>query len=271
MNETNLLDSISEVIRIAKRSGDAIMEIYNSGDIELEMKKSEEDGFISPLTKADKVSHDIIVSELTLLTPDLHVISEEQEQSLNTDIAKETTYWIIDPIDGTKGFVKRDGEFTINIALVMNSVPVLGVVYVPAQDLLYYSDTSGAKRSHNGTTTSISVSTSPQVTHIVASKNHLEDVTKQFIEQFGDTVELLQAGSSLKICRVAEGKAELYPRLSPTTMEWDIAAADAVLRAAGGVMCNEKGETLTYGKLPELRNSGFIAATPTVSFTLPSL
>ncbi len=260
--------NITEVIAITREAGKAIMEIYNqANEVASETKVSEVDGFESPLTQADIESHKIITAKLKELTPDIPIVSEEQNQDLNLEAMKNPLAWVVDPIDGTKGFIKRDGDFTINIGLVKNDTPVAGVVFAPVHELMFYADKNGAFVEENSQTRSISASSSTVVKNVVASKNHLDETTSTFLEQFGE-VNFVQAGSSLKLCKVATGEADVYPRLGPNSMEWDTAAADAIVRCAGGIVIGPDGQPLAYGKAPELRNLGFVAHGPNVEYRL---
>jgi 3'(2'), 5'-bisphosphate nucleotidase len=185
-------------------------------------------------------------------------VSEEDEASLHHRVT-EQRFWLIDPLDGTKEFIARNGEFTVNIALIDQGRSVLGVVYAPALDTLYWGGRGlGAFRLHLGATTPLRVA--PRTTgtpcRVLASKSHLNADTQAFIDRLGH-VGLVQAGSSLKFCRIAEGEADLYPRLSPTC-EWDTAAAQAVLEGAGGTVVDLDGRALHYGKSAIL-NGSFVA------------
>jgi 3'(2'), 5'-bisphosphate nucleotidase len=219
----------------------------------------------SPLTAADLAAHDIIVKALRQLTPELPVLSEE---SAATPWAIRKTwqrYWLVDPLDGTKEFIQRNGEFTVNIALIDHGVPVLGVVYVPVLELLYYGvREQGAWKEEQGTRTRIhttAITSGQRQLRIVASRNHrgelleawLANIRKQYPE-----LELVSMGSSLKICLVAEGKADIYPRLAPTS-EWDTAAAQAVLEAAGGRLVDEESRDYRYNGKDSIRNPFFYA------------
>ena len=254
------------LIKTAEKAGDEILDIYNSDDFEVEIKTDAITGDKSPLTRADKASHSLITQALSSKYPMIAIVSEEQDMSANLQAMNSGQAWVIDPIDGTKGFIKKNGEFTINIGLVENGIPTLGVVYAAVQNLMYYTDDNKALVDRGSGPETISASLSEKVIRAVASKNHMDETTTKFLEQFGD-VELVQAGSSLKLCKVASGEAEIYPRLAPTTMEWDTAAADAILRAAGAKMVDMNGLTLTYNK-PDLRNQGFIAHAPNLKFKI---
>ncbi len=257
---------IPELIKVVERANDAIMEIYKQKHVH-QQTKTDDNGRQSPVTEADLRANTIILDALQAMTPDIPIVSEEQDPKLNKKAVQNGLYWIVDPLDGTKSFLMKDGQFTVNIGLVKDKTPVLGVVGIPVSGDLYFTSEIGAIRRSNGQDTAISTSDTDIVSTVVASKNHLDDETRDFIAQFGD-VELIQAGSSLKLCRIAEGKAELYPRLAPTLMEWDTAAGEAVLRAAGGEVIDKTGQQLAYGKLPELRHHGFIAKSPNVSVQL---
>jgi 3'(2'), 5'-bisphosphate nucleotidase len=214
----------------------------------------------SPLTLADLASHHIILNGLALLTPDIPVVSEEDNQSL-THRKPQGCFWLIDPLDGTKEFLAREGEFTVNIALIEEGQPVWGVVYAPAMNQLFWGGQAfGSFRQDESGTIPLAVSPPAKPENLlraVVSRSHLNAETSAFITKLG-SVALIRAGSSLKFCRIAEGKADVYPRLAPTS-EWDTAAAQAVIEGAGGHVYNILGDRLHYGK-PDVINPGFIAA-----------
>jgi 3'(2'), 5'-bisphosphate nucleotidase len=232
---------IAAAVKAAIEAGEAILEIYDQ-DFEIETK-----GDNSPLTAADKASHEIIVGALEA-TP-FPVLSEESAKIAYEDRKHWTTYWLVDPLDGTKEFIKKNGEFTVNIALVEHGVPTLGIVYVPVGDTLYLGAEHGALKAVSCRGKSVGellssadpcrVSGDPSSPlRVVASKSHCNDETRKFIadlEELYGEVELVSRGSSLKLCMVADGSADLYPRIAPT-MEWDTAAAHAVVLAAGGAV-----------------------------------
>lgn len=247
-----------QVCRLAREAGSEIMRIYRECDQDqaLVARKSDD----SPLTLADLASHHTIVNDLTRMTPMIPVVSEEDVASLARRVP-QGSFWLIDPLDGTKEFLARNGEFTVNIALVTDGEPVLGVVYAPALDLMFWGGrTLGAFRQSDGGIAPICVS-APVIRgnryRVVASKSHLNAETSSFIERLGLT-DLIQAGSSLKFCLVAEGRADVYPRLGPTSV-WDTAAAQAVVEGAGGYVYDTSGVRLRYGK-PDVPNPSFIAA-----------
>lgn len=245
---------IPELTELCWQASDAIMNFYD----QVYDYNQKSDG--SPLTQADITAHNIIVKRLKELTPETPIISEESENKIDaTNIA---TFWLVDPLDGTKEFINKNGEFTVNIALIKNGSPTLGLVCCPALSTLYVGDVhSGAykqKRGEDKKTIQVSQSNNEGLI-VVGSRSHNDP---QAMEQFlnGETIKsFIPTGSSLKFCSVAEGEAHLYPRLG-RTMEWDTAAGHAILLAAGGVVNGVDGETLTYGK-PGLDNPHFVATT----------
>ena len=241
---------LNKINLIAKNAGNKILEIYNK-DFTVEYKDDN-----SPLTQADLVANKIICESLQKLYPNIPIISEENKQ-VNYDIRKNWEYyWCIDPIDGTKEFVKKNGEFTVNIALIHNDTPVLGVVYAPVLDQLYYAK-DGLGAFKNGIKLPIKRDDNDFV--IVASKSHLSNETKQFIEDIKTTKKkvLISKGSSLKLCMIAQGSADIYPRLGPT-MEWDTAAADAIVRNSGKIVYQYgTDDPMVYNK-KDLHNPWFI-------------
>lgn len=263
MRQPNWPLLLPQICQLAEEAGQAIMRIYTQSTVEdVQLAPKSDD---SPLTLADLASHHIIMKGLALLTPDIPVVSEEDNQSL-THRKPQGCFWLIDPLDGTKEFLTREDEFTVNIALIEEGQPVWGVVYAPAMHQLFWGGQAfgSFKRSESGTVL-LSVSAPMglgQTCRVVASKSHLNEQTSAFIHKLG-SVELIQAGSSLKFCRIAEGIADVYPRLAPTC-EWDTAAAQAVLEGAGGQVYDTRGARLQYGKTDVL-NPGFIAASVPLS------
>lgn len=250
MNYESLLDKVLEIADTASRK---VMEIYQT-DFEVQTKDDN-----SPITAADIASHHVIVDGLKELTPDIPILSEESANAPWNERKGWTRFWLVDPIDGTKDFTNRTGEFTVNIALIENGEPVMGVVTAPALNEAYWGiKGQGAwKREADGSTRRLEVVNPPEAVRAVASKNHMNEETRTFIEQLGDH-ELVQAGSSLKFCRIAEGQADIYPRLGPTC-EWDTGAAHAVLVAAGGKVTQLDGTPLAYGK-EDVLNPYFVAS-----------
>lgn len=246
-------DSIEKLKSLVVNAGIAILEIYHSGDFDIELKSND-----SPVTKADLAAHNVLVDGLSSITPDIPVVSEEDDSSLK--ISKtHSLYWLIDPLDGTKEFINKNDEFTVNLALINNHRPVFGFVGIPALNTLYWGGkTFGAFKSSNDLLTqAIHVKKAEGKTRVFASKSHLNQETKIFINALAGDVELIQAGSSLKFLRIAEGEADIYPRLAPTC-EWDTAAAHAVLEGAGGTVTKADGTDLVYGKT-DILNPHFIA------------
>jgi len=227
--------NIQDIIKIAKDAGKAIMKIYNQ-NFDVEYKTDS-----SPLTIADKKANEIIVTALnqlsvnSFLQQNIPILSEEG-RSIPYDERKNWEYfWLIDPLDGTKEFVKKNGEFTINIALIYKEVPILGVVYSPVLNVCYWAKKSeGAFK--DGNKLPLKANEQQDVYKIVASRSHMSNETKNFIEAIDTDKEkvIISIGSSLKICLVAEGEANIYPRLGPT-MEWDTAAAHAIVNESGGL------------------------------------
>jgi 3'(2'), 5'-bisphosphate nucleotidase len=246
-------DLLPHVLSIADAAGIQVMAVYNA-DFKVEYKADQ-----SPITAADIAAHKIIVAGLQKLTPEIPVLSEEATCAPWQERQHWQTFWLVDPVDGTKEFTQRTGEFTVNIALIRQGEPVLGVVTAPALHEAFWGvKGEGAhKRSSTGKAERIRTTVPQNIMRVVASKNHLNDATKAYIEKLG-AHQLVQAGSSLKFCRIAEGRADVYPRLGPTS-EWDTAAAHAVLNAAGGRVETLDGSPLRYGKESVL-NPHFVAA-----------
>jgi 3'(2'), 5'-bisphosphate nucleotidase len=241
------------VMDIAADAGRAIMEVYES-DYAIELKDDR-----SPLTKADRAAHAIIVEGLRKLPVGLPVLSEESAASDIADRRQWQRFWLVDPLDGTKEFIKRNGEFTVNIALIDGHDAVLGVVDAPVLGAVYAGATDiGAFKQANGARASIHVSRpAASPLRVVGSRSHANPDLEAFLAGLGD-YELKPMGSSLKICLVAEGEADLYPRLGPTS-EWDTAAAQAVLISAGGSMIDLRGQPLAYNARDGLLNPHFLA------------
>lgn len=244
--------NIEDIKNIALKAGDVIMEIYNK-DFNIDYKDDK-----SPLTEADLKSNEIICNELKKLYPNIPLMSEENKQTDYSERKDWEYYFCIDPIDGTKEFIKKNGEFTVNIALIHNNTPILGVVYAPALNDIYWAK-DGLGSYKNGEKLPLKMNSNPkEKLYVVASKSHLSVETQEFIDNLG-TKEIKQVskGSSLKLCMVAEGIADIYPRLAPT-MEWDTAAADAVVRCAGKMTYQfESNEPVVYNKV-DLLNPWFV-------------
>jgi len=226
---------IQDIIKISKDAGKAIMKIYNQ-NFDVKYKTDS-----SPLTIADKKANEIIVTALnqlpvnSFLQQKIPILSEEGRSIPYEERKNWEFFWLIDPLDGTKEFVKKNGEFTINIALIYKGAPVLGVVYSPVLNACYWAK-EGEGAFKNGKKLPLKVKKSRNVYKIVASRSHMSNATKNFIKTINTDKKkvLISIGSSLKICLVAEGEANIYPRLGPT-MEWDTAAAHAIVNESGGL------------------------------------
>lgn len=245
---------LHKIVQISRTAGAAIMEVYRSDDFGATSKADN-----SPLTLADLAAHKCIVDELSKLDPAYPILSEEDANTPYDERSKWNCYWLVDPLDGTKEFVKRNGEFTVNIALIENGTPVLGVVYAPVLEVCYYAARgSGAfvQRS-SGPPQAIKaiVHTEGAAIKVVASRSHSDERTAALLKKLGDH-ECISMGSSLKLCLVAEAAAHFYPRLGPT-MEWDTAAAHAVVKEAGGMVCDMAEQELRYNK-EDLHNPEFL-------------
>lgn len=244
-------DLLEGVIGIAKSAGDLIMQIYQE---EIIVAHKEDH---SPVTLADKAANAYILQKLPDLLHDVLIVSEESVDS-QVDFQKSALFWLVDPLDGTKEFIGKNGQFTVNIALIKQGMPELGVVYAPALDCLYAGYGSLAFAESAGIRKTISCRATPEIgLTVVGSRSHGDDHTLNAFLHGKPVHEIIPVGSSLKLCLVAAGKADLYPRLG-RTMEWDIAAGHAVLLAAGGVVNGLDEKPLTYGK-PGFENPYFIA------------
>jgi 3'(2'), 5'-bisphosphate nucleotidase len=251
---TSALNGAAElgvVIDIARSAGDEVLDVYRNDSV-VEYK---DDG--SPLTEADRRAQAVICAGLEGLAPAIPIVAEEEGRSAH-DGPLPARFWLVDPLDGTKEFISRNDEFTINIALIENQSPVLGVVYAPALDALYAANAEGAWLLDPGGRRPLAVRpTPPEGATVVSSRSHGDpDALAQFVS--GQTVAAsICAGSSLKFCLIAAAQADAYPRFG-RTMEWDTAAGDAVVRAAGGSVTDLEGRPLRYGK-PGFENPHFVA------------
>jgi 3'(2'), 5'-bisphosphate nucleotidase len=252
-----LVTTIDKIISIAREAGSKILSIYQGAVENIEVTCKSDN---SPLTKADLLAHEVITKRLEELGGEFPILSEESK-GISWQTRKDWhCYWLVDPLDGTKEFINRTNEFTVNIALVENHQPVMGVVYAPVLDVMYYASRGGgAYKVERGSTVPIRASSKlQQAVRVVASRRHGNSQQLAKLLSRFDKYELLNVGSSLKICMVAEGKADIYPRLGPTS-EWDTAAAHCVLREAGGELVEYEGEELTYNKTCSLLNPSFLA------------
>ena len=248
-----LLDKLAQLMWEAS---DVIMSVYRGDDFGEALKSDE-----SPVTRADLAAHHVLVGGLKRLTPEIPVVSEEDPDSVATG-RQANCYWLIDPLDGTKEFINRNDEFTCNLALVEDHRPTLGFVSVPAPGVLYLGgpDCVSRRTDRSGTVTGLTPTTQLGITRVVASKSHLNEETRAFIDAIEGETELVQAGSSLKFLKIAEGLADIYPRLGPTC-EWDTAAAHAVVLGVGGSVKDLDGAELRYGK-DNILNPYFIVRGP---------
>ncbi|MCP5163230.1 MAG: 3'(2'),5'-bisphosphate nucleotidase CysQ [Hahellaceae bacterium] len=245
---------------IAREAGKAILEVYHAqGNFGIETKEDD-----SPVTRADYAAHKVIAEGLRQITPEIPLLSEEGVLP-SFDIRRGwSRYWLVDPLDGTKEFISQNGEFTVNIALIENGVPILGVVYAPVLDVLYCGVSGqGAWLNKNGASKAIRVVPVNQraPVRVVASRRHGAEALEGMLgraAQLFPSVTRVNMGSSLKICLIAEGLADWYPRLAPTS-EWDTAAAQAILEAAGGLLCDESMQPLRYNTKDSLLNPWFHA------------
>ncbi|SEA14294.1 3'(2'),5'-bisphosphate nucleotidase CysQ [Microbulbifer marinus] len=259
---------VERVIEICTRAGEAILEVYNSS-AELEVDTKADD---SPVTAADLAAHAVLAPALAQLIDGVPVLSEEQEMPPFAERSQWQRYWIVDPLDGTKEFIRRTGEFTVNVALIDNGEPVLGVVHVPVLNITYAGAKGGAgsgesiafKRDAQGDQQIGARPLQPRLdageaVELVASRSHGAGAVDQLVERIEadlGAVACKNMGSSLKLCLVAEGAADLYPRLAPTC-EWDTAAAQAVVEAAGGIVVDDQFQLLRYNRKDSLLNPFF--------------
>ena len=250
MRNNQLLECL---IGLMTKANKAIMRFYEEPHHQVDLKNDN-----TPVTKADLAVNRILTDGLKELFPKIPTVSEEDVYSLNIPKTNRI-FWLIDPLDGTKEFIKKNDEFTCNLALIENNYSTLGFVSVPVKRFIYFGGKQfGSKLINKDKIISeIKYKKAPGISRVVASKSHLNDETKKFIKNIQGKVELIQAGSSLKFIKIAEGFADIYPRLAPTS-EWDTAAAHAILEGAGGKVLKLNGEDIIYGK-DEILNPYFIA------------
>ena len=246
-----LLDTLCAV---AEEAGRAIMEVY-AGDFHAVEKDDQ-----SPLTVADTRADAIIRARLESAFPDIYILSEESRSAAALS-ATEAAFFLVDPLDGTKEFIKRNGEFTVNIALIVDELPVAGVVFAPALSTMYFAgDGLGAWRRNADGLCELKAAQwqAPSTLQVIGSRSHGAEELHKWLESLPGPYEFVAAGSSLKFCRVAEGKAHVYPRFGPTS-QWDTAAAHCVLQMAGGVVMTLDGQPLRYGLSRPILNEYFLA------------
>jgi 3'(2'), 5'-bisphosphate nucleotidase len=257
---------LQQIEQIALAAGDIIMHIYQK-DFAVDVKTDH-----SPLTEADTQASAYIVQQLRQHYPHISVLSEESSEFFDGN-APLQEYFLVDPLDGTKEFIKKNGEFTVNIALIQQGRAVLGVVYAPAMQQMYSAAQGlGAFKSLPAPRKPIQVQPCQQPVRVMVSRSHLDENTSQFLQQFvspdGVPPVTIPMGSSFKLCKIAEGEADIYPRFGPTSL-WDTAAAQAVLEQAGGVVVDLQGQPLQYGNPAKILNPSFIAAVNQQCFQLP--
>jgi 3'(2'), 5'-bisphosphate nucleotidase len=246
---------IDNIIEIAKDAGDKILEVYNKKSFDYQLKIDN-----SPLTEVDIAAHNLIQQRLEEITPTIPILSEESSTISWQERKQWDYYWLVDPLDGTKEFIKKNGEFTVNIALIYQHEPVLGVVHAPVLNETWVGEQAKpAKKITQGNISTINVKpyTKGEAYKVVGSRSHAGDSLNEFLDKLGKH-EIIPMGSSIKLCLVAEGRAHLYPRLGLTS-EWDTAAAHAVVNAAGGEVIDYETQTpLKYNTKDSLLNPYFI-------------
>jgi 3'(2'), 5'-bisphosphate nucleotidase len=251
------LDDMHHVITIAKQAGEKIMQIYQK-DFSVEVKEDQ-----SPLTEADLASHHLICVKLSKLYPDIPILSEESADTFKLQ-DENACYWCVDPLDGTKEFIKKNDEFTVNIALIQNQQPILGVIGVPAKNLVYAAVKAEGAFKQQDDNELQKIQVKPQdPDHLIfaVSRSHLDDQTKKMVDEY--QAQMLQAGSALKLAYVAEGLVDVYPRFGPT-MLWDVAAGQCLIEEAGGeVLWADNHHPMTYD-IHHMKNDSFIAMNKTL-------
>lgn len=257
MHDRKILNEqlISSVVEIAKEAGIAITEIYNS-DFDYQLKKD-----LSPITAADNLSHNIITERLKILTPNIPILSEENCNIPYKIRSQWTQYWLVDPLDGTKEFISKNGEFTVNIALIENNTPIFGVIDIPVTNETYWgSKVNGSFCSDaNNDVKQINVSEDNQnPIRLVASRSHPSNMLASLLEIIVD-YEIIEIGSSIKFCLIASGQADCYPRFGPTS-EWDTAAGEAIVSYAGGRVVTARGNSMNYNAKKDYLNPNFIVS-----------
>jgi len=251
MPHNNPATLLEPVIDLSKEAADKILEIYNSG---FDINRKDDS---TPVTTADLAAHMCIVEGLKKLTPALPILSEESTNIPFSERKTWETYWLVDPLDGTREFIKRNGEFTVNIALIHNHEVILGVVYIPISGVCYFaSKNSGAFKIEGDKREQIHVTkNATNKIRVASSRSHAKNSLDHFLQEIGDH-ELVFMGSSIKSCLVAEGTVDVYPRLGPTS-EWDTAAAQCVVEEAGGYLTDTQLNKLCYNTKESLLNPEF--------------
>jgi 3'(2'), 5'-bisphosphate nucleotidase len=243
---------LEKIIGYCREAGAEILTFYG---VESSISYKQDN---SPLTAADRASHEVLVKALENLAPRYPVVSEESASENNMKPGQADEYWLVDPLDGTKEFLKQSGDFTVNVALIRGGHPVLGVVYVPARDVAYFAEQGSGAWRQTDHDEAVQIRTSPhssERTRLVASKDHAGPEVEALLRRLSGAA-VTSIGSSLKFCLIAEGKADFYPRFVPT-MEWDTAAAQCVVESAGGSVQTLDGNLLCYGK-PMWKNPSIV-------------
>ena len=253
-------ENLLEIVNISVDAGEVILNYYNE-NVDVTYKDDE-----SPLTKADLASHKIITDSIKKITPDIPILSEEE--FIDWKIRKKwKKYWLIDPLDGTKEFIKKNDEFTVNIALIENNRPILGVIYTPALNELFYSIKNFGsykiltKKKLNTLKEAKRISINKKKSNkvkIVGSRSHSNPILEKWVNKNFNEFDILQKGSSLKFCLIAEGSADIYPRFGPTS-EWDIAAGHIILEEAGGKLKSIDNKEILYNEKENILNPEFFA------------
>lgn len=253
-------DLINQIIEISKESGEAILKVYNT-NFDFQIKDD-----LSPLTKADILSHKIICERLKALTPNIPILSEESSYISFEERSKWNQYWLIDPLDGTKEFINRNGEFTVNIALIRNNSPVFGVIHVPTNGTTYWGSLQTGSHQLNCGSESNELSVSKDYKgplKIVSSRSHPSKELSKILQKIKDC-EIINVGSSLKFCLVASGEAHCYPRLGPTS-EWDTAAGEIIARSAGAMIVDLRNRELKYNSRESYLNPPFLVSNNSIN------
>jgi 3'(2'), 5'-bisphosphate nucleotidase len=257
MHDRKILNEqlISSTVEIAKEAGMAITEIYNS-DFDYQLKKD-----LSPITAADNLSHNIITERLKILTPKIPILSEENCSIPYKIRSQWTQYWLVDPLDGTKEFISKNGEFTVNIALIENNTPIFGVIDIPVTNETYWGSKGDGSfySDESNDVKQIYVSDNHHnPIRLVASRSHPSEMLNDLLEIIVD-YEIIKIGSSIKFCLIASGQADCYPRFGPTS-EWDTAAGEAIVSYAGGRVVTARGNSINYNAKKEYLNPNFIVS-----------
>jgi len=250
--------NIEDIVNLSHDAGKLILNIYQSNNFDEQLKSDN-----SPLTKADLASHNLIVNRLRELTPNIPILSEESKNIAWQERKSWQEYWLIDPLDGTKEFIKKNGEFTVNIALIKDNAPVLGVVYAPVLNATWVGEINKAaiKITPKGRAGISSIKhQANEAWNVVGSRSHQSDEFRSYVDKLEGEINILSMGSSIKLCLVAEGAAHIYPRLGLTS-EWDTAAAHAVVNSSGGKVVDiNTGQELRYNTKESLLNPFFVVS-----------